>query len=194
MMPVECVARGYLTGSGLHRLPEDRRGVRHRAAARSGRGQQVRRAAVHPGHQSRARRTRREHLVRRRDRPGRRRAGQPAARAHAADLHPGRRPRADARASSSPTPSSSSASTSTATCVLADEVFTPDSSRYWRADSYQRGRRAAQLRQAVRPQLADQPGIRLGPRTATSRRRRCPPTSSTPPASAISKPTNAFRA
>ena len=50
MIPVECVARGYLTGSGLHRLPADRRGLRHRAARRPDRGQQVRRAAVHPGH------------------------------------------------------------------------------------------------------------------------------------------------
>ena len=59
---------------GPHRLPEDRQGVRHRAAAGPDRGQQVRPAAVHPGHQGRTRTTRREHHVRRCDRSGRRRA------------------------------------------------------------------------------------------------------------------------
>ena len=46
--------------------------------------------------------------------------------------------------------------------VLADEVFTPDSSRYWPADTYKEGG-AAQLRQAVCPQLAHGSRIRLGP-------------------------------
>ena len=53
MMPVECVARGYLTGSGI---------IDYRATGRvcgielpdgSDRGQQVRRAAVHPRHEGR---------------------------------------------------------------------------------------------------------------------------------------------
>ena len=44
-----------------------------------------------------------------------------------------------ARESSSPTPSSSSVSTRDGTLVLADEVFTPDSSRYWPADGYREG-------------------------------------------------------
>ena len=39
-----------------------------------------------------------------------------------------------ARASSSPTPSSSSAATREGSIVLADEVLTPDSSRFWPAD------------------------------------------------------------
>ncbi len=55
MLPVECVARGYLTGSGLLDYQAVGFGVRHRAARRAGRGQQVRRAAVHPGHQGRHR-------------------------------------------------------------------------------------------------------------------------------------------
>ncbi len=37
--------------------------------------------------------------------------------------------------------------------VLADEVLTPDSSRFWPKDKYQRGRRAGLLRQAVRAGL-----------------------------------------
>ena len=35
VFPVECVVRGYLAGSGLEGVPGDRRGVRHRAAARA---------------------------------------------------------------------------------------------------------------------------------------------------------------
>ena len=91
MMPVECVARGYLTGSGLLDYQQTGEVCGIALPRRAQRGQQVRRAAVHPGHQGRARPARREHLVRRRGRAGRRRPRQPAARPHPADLHPGRR-------------------------------------------------------------------------------------------------------
>ena len=37
--------------------------------------------------------------------------------------------------------------------ILIDEVMTPDSSRYWPQDQYEPGRRAAELRQAVRARL-----------------------------------------
>ncbi len=47
--------------------------------------------------------------------------------------------------------------------VLADEIFTPDSSRYWRADSYRQGVVQDSYRQTVRPQLADRAGVGLGP-------------------------------
>ena len=48
--------------------------------------------------------------------------------------------------------------------TLGDEVCTPDSSRFWPADEYEPGRGAAELRQAVRPRL----GVvdRLGPEPA----------------------------
>ena len=39
------------------------------------------------------------------------------------------------------------------TIVLGDEVLTPDSSRFWPADGYEPGRRAAVVRQAVRARL-----------------------------------------
>ena len=48
------------------------------------------------------------------------------------------------------------------TIVLADEVLTPDSSRFWEADRWQPGSPAGILRQAVRPGLAD-PRVGLGP-------------------------------
>ena len=60
------------------------------------------------------------------------------------DPHPGglparRRARRRAGASSSPTPSSSSAATPQGAIVLADEVLTPDSSRFWPADRWAPG-------------------------------------------------------
>ena len=75
--------------------------------------------------------------------------------------------------------------------VLADEVFTPDSSRYWPADTYSQG--------VVQPSF-DKQFVRnwlTGPESGWDRDgsrplHRCPTTSSTPPAPAISKPTNGF--
>ena len=74
--------------------------------------------------------------------------------------------------------------------VLGDEVLTPDSSRYWPADSYAAGPGTAVVRQAVRPGLADLAGVRLGPARRTPRRRRCRPRWSTRPGPATSRPTN----
>ena len=48
MLPVECVARGYLTGSGLLDYQATGQGLRHHAAAGPGRGQQVRRSRCSP--------------------------------------------------------------------------------------------------------------------------------------------------
>ena len=47
--------------------------------------------------------------------------------------------------------------------MLADEVLTPDSSRFWPADALAAGAPAAVVRQAVRPRLADLGRVRLGP-------------------------------
>ena len=43
--------------------------------------------------------------------------------------------------------------------VLGDEVLTPDSSRFWPADSYEPGKHAPLLRQAVRPRLGERAGL-----------------------------------
>ena len=66
MYPVECVARGYLTGSGLIDYRATGRGLRRRAARRARGRQPAAGADLHAGHQGRARRPRRERLVRRR--------------------------------------------------------------------------------------------------------------------------------
>ena len=95
MLPVECVARGYLTGSGLLDYQATGQVCGITLAARTGRGQQVRRTTVHPGDQGRTGGPRREHLVRPGDRAGGRGARRPAARSNAEDLRAGRRPRAD---------------------------------------------------------------------------------------------------
>ena len=58
----------------------------------------------------------------------------------------------DSAASSSPIPSSSSVLVD-GELVLADEVLTPDSSRFWPASDLQPRRRATLLRQAIRPRL-----------------------------------------
>ena len=72
MFPVECVARGYLAGSGL--LDYDATGevCGVAAAARPGRRLPAAGADLHARHQGRDRRARRERLLRRR---GRRRSG-----------------------------------------------------------------------------------------------------------------------
>ena len=51
--------------------------------------------------------------------------------------------------------------------MLADEVLTPDSSRYWDAATWQPGPAAAVLRQAVRARLAHVAGVGLGPHSDT---------------------------
>ena len=60
MLPIECIVRGYITGSGL---PEDRQGLRHHPARGPARVGQAPRAHLHPQHQGRPGRPRREHLV-----------------------------------------------------------------------------------------------------------------------------------
>ena len=192
MIPVECVARGYLTGSGL--LDYQKTGEVSGIALPPGLvgGQQVRLPAVHAGHQGRARPARREHLVRRRDRHGRRRARQPAARPHPADLHPRRRPRLDegnhhrrhqirVRRRRARRPGAGRRGLHPGLVAVLGRRHLSG------------GRRPAQLRQAVRPQLADESGIGLGPRRRQAAAPAAARPSWMPPASAISMPTSAFR-
>ena len=141
MVPVECVVRGYITGSGWKdyqatgavcgiELPAGLRGVRAAAGA-----------DLHARHQGRGRRPRRERRLRPRGRDRRRPgAARGAAPALDRDLR-ARRARTRASAgSSSPTPSSSSAAARTARSCSATRCCTPDSSRFWPADGYEPGR------------------------------------------------------
>ena len=195
MFPVECVARGYLTGSGLLDYQPHRRGLRHRAARRAWSGRQpAARADLHPGHQGRARRPRRERLLR----GGRRATVGDDAAAELRDAHPGglrAAPRQLARERG---------------IILADTKLefgraTPPTRRSTgpgRRGAHPRllpllaGRRLAAgshagvVRQADRARLAHRARVRLGPHlrrgAAAAARRR----SSSAPAPATSRPTS----
>ena len=132
-------------------LVESRRGC----PSRSSRPRRRRRAAT----TSRSRSDETAELVGARPRRAPQGADARAVRADAA-------PAARSAASSWPTRSSSSASRD-GELILIDEVLTPDSSRFWPADAYAPGRRAALVRQAVRAGLAGRE--RLGPRAAAAR-------------------------
>ena len=153
MIPVECVARGYLTGSGWVEYQAVRRGLRRLAAGRAGRRFEAAGADLHPGHQGRARRARRERLLR----GGGRHVGADLA-GRIRDLTLAVYARAESIAAARGIILADTkfefGCRADGTVVLADEVLTPDSSRFWDAVQLAAGRTAGLLRQAVRPELA----------------------------------------
>ena len=120
---------------------------------------------------------------RRRRRPS---GSRDASRSRSTGYAAARRPRRPG--SSSPTRSSSSGidPATGELILLIDEVLTPDSSRFWDAADLRARPAAGELRQAVRPRLARDPG------RGTRRRpgRRCPTTSSRARGRATSRPTS----
>ena len=114
MYPVECVARGYLTGSGLADYLATGDGLRRAAAGGPGRRLRAARADVHPGHQGGHRRPRRERHLRRGGRHRRRRTSPTSCAAPPSRSTAGPATSPASAASSSPTPSSSWAATPTA--------------------------------------------------------------------------------
>ena len=160
---------------GLEGLPRDRRGLRAPAARRARR--------VASGCRSRSSRRRR------RRRPGH---DENIDRAAAVELVGEERfdeverltlelyrfvvrARASSAGSSSPTRSSSSASTATGRLVLADEAFTPDSSRFWPADELRARRRRSRRSTSSSSATTASRSAGTRPTPAPS----CPPTSST---------------
>ncbi len=196
MLPIECVVRGYLVGSGWKDYRATGSVCGHAAPGRPARGGQAAGAALHAVDEG-DRGPRREHRPRRRHRPGRRgavrrdRAALDRALPHGAPTTPCERGIiiADTKFEFGVDEQGR--------IVLGDEVLTPDSSRFWPVDEYAPGRLAAVLRQAVRPQLAGD--ARLGqdasgagdprrrrrghPRAATSRRTSGSPASRSRPTS-----------
>ena len=140
VVPIECVVRGYLSGSGWSEYQKNGRGVRHRAADRA-----HARATSCPGRSSR-RRPRPSKAMHdenisydetcARDRP---RAGRSSFRSGASSC---------TRAAPSTRPSRGIIIADTKfefglvddELILIDEVLTPDSSRFWPADAYKPGR------------------------------------------------------
>ena len=164
MFPVECVARGYLTGSGLVEYHATGAVCGVAAARRAwSTARELPDADLHPGHQGRGRRARRERLLRR----GRPPVGaDAAAQLRQATLAVYSRGRDIARDRG---------------IILADTKFEFGFDARRTAGPRRRGPhpgllpllagrpvgagpRAAVVRQAVRPRLADLAGLRLGPR------------------------------
>ena len=139
MVPVECVARGYLTGSGLLEYDESRTVCGLALPEGLVDGSELPAPIFTPATKAAVG----EHDENVSYEEVARQVGaETAAQLRQTTLAvyapgPGHRPRP--RASSWPTPSSSSASTGT-TLVIADEVLTPDSSRFWPADQWEPGR------------------------------------------------------
>ena len=186
VLPIECVVRGYLSGSGWTDYLSDGRRVRDPAARRPPRERPAAGPDLHPGHEGADGRARREHPVRERRDADRGRARGPGPRDVARAVRARRRGRASGPGSSSRTRSSSSALLPSGELLLIDEVMTPDSSRFWDADDLSSRPRAGELRQAVRPRLAAPAG--LGPHRARPGAARS--TSSPGPAPATSPPSS----
>ena len=190
MFPVECVARGYLAGSGLSTTARPARS----AASSCPPGSSTARGCPSRSSRRPPRPTLGEHdenvsydaVV---ETVGADAAGR-AAHLTLAVYAPRRGDRPESAASSWPTPSSSSGAAATAPIVLADEVLTPDSSRFWPADRWQPGPRAAVVRQAVRPRLAHVRRGRVGPGSGRALRRRCRRALSSRPGPPMSRPTS----
>ena len=143
MLPVECVARGYLARLGVEGVPGARDGVRDPSPAGAPGIRRAPGADLHAGDQSRER-SRREHLVRRRRRSSSAARPRACASSHARPLP--RRP-----AARRPSKAYLIADTKFefgydgTTLTIADEMLTPDSSRFWPAASYRPGGPQASL-------------------------------------------------
>ena len=184
VIPVECVARGYLSGSGWKQYRGRAVGLRRRAARRTGRIRPAARADLHADHEGR-RRPRPAADARRDARPGRRRARRAAEGADAHDLRAGRGDRA-ASAGIILADTKFEFGFCDGELILIDEVLHAGLVALLARRRVRAGRTAAVVRQAVRPRLAGRE--RLGPRAAG--RRRCPPTSSRRRPAGTGRPTS----
>ena len=184
VVPIECVVRGYLSGSGWKEYQKTQSVCGIALPAGLTRKRPAARADLHARHQGRER-PRRQHLVRA---DGRASSGANVAeelrRRSLAVYRPGRE---YAR-----TKGIIIADTKFEwgrlgdDLILIDEVLTPDSSRFWPAGPLPAGRRSAVVRQAVRPRLAGDD--QLGQEQPAARS--CPTRSSCAHATSTSRPTS----
>ena len=145
VVPVECVVRGYLSGSGWKEYRADGHGLR-RSRCPPGCGE----ATTAAGRRSSPRRPRPRPATTRTSRfermadAGRRRSCRTACRDARSTLYVyGGASTPPTAGSSSPTRSSSGGDCRRAELILIDEVLTPDSSRFWPRDAYRAGRVAS---------------------------------------------------
>ena len=158
VVPIECIARGYITGSGWKDYQTHRVGVRHPVAERAAQRRSAARTDLHAVNESREG-SRREHQLRSGQRRSSARIDALAARHDARLIQARRRLMRCSAESFLPTRNSSSdASRAGPTPLLVDEIFTPDSSRFWPADAVAPGRGATEFRQAVRARLSGNVG------------------------------------
>ena len=165
---VECVVRGSPLRLRLEGVPRPGHAGRRAAAARAARVLAAARAALHPGHQERQR-ARREHQPRR---AGRGSSVRPrrAARGDLARALPLRRG-ALRRPGHHPRRHQVRVRDDRRHAPLIDEIFTPDSSRFWEASEWREGEPAVSFdKQPVRDYLETldwdkrPPGPELPPR------------------------------
>ena len=173
MFPLECVARGYLAGSGWKDYQRSRRAVRHRACRRACSESDALPEPIftpatkaQSGHDENISFEQAAAIV----------GGETAAKLRDLTLALYRKAADYAR-----TRGIIIADTKfefgvvDGEIVLADEVLTPDSSRFWPADQYEPGRRAAFLRQAIRARLSGiHPLEQTGARARLAPRGRAP--------------------
>ena len=190
MLPVECIVRGYLAGSAWKEYRATGTVHGERRAGRPAGGRRPARADVHALDQGRrpattTRTSAFDDVVALRRRPSvaeqARAAVAGGVRAAAAT------PR---RAGIVVADTKFELGLLDGELVLADEVLTPDSSRFWPADECEPGLDAAGLRQAARAGLARGDGLGQAAATATAPAARSWP----PPRPATSRPTSASRA
>ena len=138
MLPIECVVRGYLAGSGLEGLPRDRRRLRPRAARRA------RRVGASCRSRSSRRRRRRttghdENIDRARPPSSSARSASTRSSGVSLELYRFASEHAAARGIILADTKLEFGVDDDGRLVLADEAFTPDSSRFWPADEYAPG-------------------------------------------------------
>ena len=138
MLPIECVVRGYLAGSGWKDYLAQRRGLRPPPAGRSRRVRTAARADLHPRDEG-PDRPRREHRPR-----SRRRRSSASERFEEVErlslaLYRAVSERAAARGIILADTKLEFGIDRHGALVLADEAFTPDSSRFWPAEEYAPG-------------------------------------------------------
>ena len=131
VVPFECVARGFLAGSGYREYVRDRQRLRHPAPRRAPAGEPAPGADLHPGHQGRG--------GARRERRLRARSSAPSGPALAATLRDltlalyaaGAAHAAERDLILADTKFEFGHAVDSGELLLIDEVLTPDSSRYW---------------------------------------------------------------
>ena len=140
MLPIECVVRGYLAGSGVEGVPGDRRGLRSRAAGGAARVGPAARADLHAGDQGTSRATTSTSTVETAgiaDRPTTGRPSWSACRSASTSRRPSTRAERGIIIADTKFEFGLDAA---GEVVLGDEVLTPDSSRFWPAEGYAAGR------------------------------------------------------